>query len=208
VPVRSLAEQFFAERDIVPPSSSALFAAAATGAIRRSIPRWLGREEAPGRPKERLRYYFRGQASSTWGLSSTLYRAVHDANRVTEAGLARAEKAVLQEMRRQGLGHRMNDGELLMVLQHHAIPTTLIDFCRSALPALYFAAEQNDDQDGRLIVIGQRIDKLGGYPKLALGSARQLPWLDAAVGRSSITQAWSNTVACVDDAALDPRMRA
>jgi len=42
----------------------------------------------------------------------------------------------------------------------------------------------------------------------SLGSARQPPWLDAAVGRSPITQAWSNTVACVDDAALDPRMRA
>ena len=98
-----------------------------------------------------------------------LYRAVQGVGRVTEAKLAKAESAVIREMRHQGLGHRMSDGELLMVLQHHEIPTRLIDFCRSPLPALYFATEEMDGTDGRLFIVGQRIDSNDKYPTMSLG---------------------------------------
>jgi hypothetical protein len=201
----TIAAKFYSEREVEPPSIDALIAAA-KGRLRRSIPRWLKREELPGLPADELHYYFRGHADSTWGLSSTLYRLVQDVTRVTETRLIRAEAAVLNEMRCQGLGSNMTDGELLMVLQHHAIPTRLIDFCRSSLPALYFATERLEDRDGRLFMVGHRADVHGQYPELLLGDDEELPWIGAASGYAR--RQWSNSVAFVADLALDPRMRA
>jgi len=94
-----------------------------------------------------------------------------------------------------------------MVLQHHAIPTRLIDVCTSGLAALYFATEGPDTRDGRLFVIGQRLNS-GSLPTLALGKEEALPWLGAARGASYSAADWTATVLSVDDPALDPRMRA
>jgi hypothetical protein len=206
----SAGAQFLSEREITAPSIDALFnAARRTGGLRESAARWAGRDRLPGRPNDRLHYYFRGQTDASWTLSSTLYRAVQGVGRVTEAKLAKAEAAVIREMRHQGLGHRMSDGELLMVLQHHEIPTRLIDFCRSPLPALYFATEEMDGTDGRLFIVGQRIDNNDKYPTISLGRRNgALPWAGAAIGDTYSAREWSDTVACVDDDPLDPRMRA
>jgi len=46
---------------------------------------------------------------------------------VAEADIAKAETTIIETMRREGLGRRMTDGQLLMILQHHAIPTRLIE---------------------------------------------------------------------------------
>ena len=94
--------------------------------------------------------------------------------------------AVIRVIREQGLGHLMNDGELLMVLQHHQIPTRLIDVCRDPLPALFFATEGDDSQDGRMFMIGQRVDPVTGqHPKLILGGYSDLPWSGAAQRKHS-----------------------
>jgi hypothetical protein len=153
-----------------------------------------------------MRYLYRGQADSAWGLSSTLYRAVKGAGPVTEQILARAEGAIVAEMRKQGLGLRMKDGELLMVLQHHAIPTRLIDFCHSGLAALFFATSDADTTDGRLFVIGQRRSQASQL-QLALDREESLPWLGTARGRYA-RASWTASVFAVEDAPLDPRMRA
>jgi hypothetical protein len=138
-----------------------------------------------------------------------LYRATPSAKRVTESELASAERAIIKTMREEGLGKRMTDGELLMVLQHHAIPTRLIDFCRSILPALFFATEGGDGRDGRLFVIGQRVDPgTKMYPFLLLSDGNRVPWDQVASGTAWERDQWSNSVAVVDDGALDPRMRA
>src|SRR5258706_8655544 len=105
----ALAMKYWAEREITPPSADALFNAILKNSLRQNLARWIGREQLPGKPSDRLRYYFRGQADASWGLSSTLYRAVKSTTRTTEATLAKAESAVIREMRRQGLGHRMSD---------------------------------------------------------------------------------------------------
>jgi hypothetical protein len=103
----------------------------------------------------------------------------------------------------------MSDGELLTVLQHHAIPTRLIDVSRSALPALYFATETADRIDGRLFIVGLRIDPAsGGYPTIQLAGGRGLPWRGAAVGLKYSSYEWTQTVASAEDVSLDPRMRA
>jgi hypothetical protein len=205
---RPMAESFFSEREVIPPSLSALFNATSTGRLVRSIPGWANRNVLPGRPGDRLRYYYRGHADASWSLSSTLYRVVQGVGVVTERLLTKAESAVVREMRNQGLGHRMTDGELLMVLQHHQIPTRLIDFCRSQLTALYFATDELDSRDGRIFVIGQRIDDRGEYPKIVLDKEKVLPWQGTIRNTQYVSQVWSNTVACVEDAPLDPRMRA
>jgi hypothetical protein len=159
------AERFFSERDVTPPSVDALFSALRRG-FGQAIPRWLKREVLPGRSKESLTYYYRGHADTSWGLSSTLFRAIQTAGRVTEDSLTEAEAAVLTEMRNQGLGLRMNDGELLMVLQHHGIPTRLLDFCHSRETAMYFAVDDHGGTDGRLFVIGQRRSPDRSFPRI------------------------------------------
>jgi hypothetical protein len=147
---------------------------------------------------------YRGQATASHGLSSSLYRLCRDekGTTVAEADLQAAETAIIQAMRDEGLGRLMTDGELLMVLQHHGIPTRLIDVSTAATEALFFAVDHNDAADGRLFII----DVHAPGP-LALDADPQLPWTDAVWGTRT-TGAWSGTVSIVDAAALDPRMRA
>jgi hypothetical protein len=110
-------------------------------------------------------------------------------------------------MREQGLGHQMNDGQLSMVLQHHGIPTRLVDVSKGWLPALWFATD-GIPTDGRLIIIGLRRDANGGHPSIRLGDEAALPWENAAIGRRYSTRSWSESVLSVDDVSLDPRMQA
>jgi hypothetical protein len=191
----TLAGDFFGEREIVPPSAVALVDAAASGLLK-AIPAWLGPgcRALPGRPPQRLRAFYRGQSDASWGLSSGLYRVARGVGNgpVTEDLLSTTEQAILKAMRSEGLGHRMSDGELLTVLQHHAIPTRLIDVSRSALPALYFATETADRIDGRLFIVGLRIDPAsGGYPTIQLAGGRGLPWRGAAVGLKYSSYEWT-----------------
>lgn len=148
---------------------------------------------------------YRGQATAGHGLSSSLYRRcrVVKGPAVSEAHLANAETAIIQAMRAEGLGRLMTDGELLMVLQHHAIPTRLIDVSAAAMEALFFAVDHNDAADGRLFIIDVHTTD-----PMRLDASQELPWADAARGSTQSEGGWSATVAVVDAAALDPRMRA
>jgi hypothetical protein len=149
---------------------------------------------------------YRGQATASHGLSSSLYRLCRQerGTTVAEVDLKAAEMAIIEAMRAEGLGRLMTDGELLMILQHHGIPTRLIDVSTAATEALFFAVDQNDAADGRLFII----DVHAPVP-LALDDPAnpQLPWTDAVWGTRT-TGDWSGTVSIVDAAALDPRMRA
>jgi hypothetical protein len=138
-------------------------------------------------------------------LSSSLYRLCRNEKgaTVTEADLTTAETTIIQAMRKEGLGRLMTDGELLMVLQHHGIPTRLIDVSTAPTEALFFAVDQNDAADGRLFII----DVHEPVPLALDEEDPQLPWTDAVWGTRT-TKEWSGAVSIVDAAALDPRMRA
>lgn len=121
---------------------------------------------------------YRGQATAGHGLSSSLYRRCREVKgpAVSEAHLANAETAIIQAMRAEGLGRLMTDGELLMVLQHHAIPTRLIDVSAAAMEALFFAVDHNDAADGRLFIIDVHTTdpmRLDASQELPLGRCRQ-----------------------------------
>jgi hypothetical protein len=147
---------------------------------------------------------YRGQATASYGLSSSLYRLSREekGTTVAEADMQAAETAILLGMRNEGLGRLMTDGELLMVLQHHGIPTRLIDVSTAAREALFFAVDQNDAANGRLFIVDVR-----ARDPLPLDREQDLPWADAVWGRQSRGE-WSGTVALVDASPLDPRMRA
>lgn len=167
--------------------------------------------------------YFRGQTRSWHGFTSSLYRVCKQAvgdKQVDEIHFAAAEQAVIDALRKEGMGRRMTDGELLMIGQHHLVPTRLIDVSTMPLEALFFAVEKEDGTDGRLFVVAphqagsglpraQESLRLANRPAgVESADSRQLPWADAVRGTRQSNDGWSVQVRLVDEEPLDPRMRA
>lgn len=129
-----------------------------------------GLTPAPYGPGD-VRYFFRGQADARHGLKSSLYRILQEdfskgtAPRTIEDHMKSAETRVLKEAREQGIGRNLTSLELLTVLQHHGIPTRLIDVSASWRVALYFASEVDDSVDGRVFVIATRPSLWADFPR-------------------------------------------
>jgi hypothetical protein len=150
---------------------------------------------------------YRGQPNADYGLSPSLYRACRAVKAdVREADLAVAESAVIAAMRGEGVGRCMSDIELLQVLQHHGIPTRLVDVSTGPLEALFFAVDRNDGADGRLFLI--RLDAESEGDALLDKPGRPLPWEGMAHGQTRALDAWTQTLALIEADPLDPRMRA
>lgn len=153
---------------------------------------------------------YRGQARDEYGLTSSLYRLCRKArpNGVTERTIADVEARLITDMRAEGIGRRMSDGQLLSVLQHHGVPTRLIDFSRTPLEALYFAVENHDTIDGRLFIVHAHghPDSMDVVLDVGPDTSSALPWADLARGSEYASSPWTQTVALVDPNDLDPRM--
>ncbi|MEN8655254.1 FRG domain-containing protein [Streptomyces sp. 21So2-11] len=153
--------------------------------------------------------FYRGQSDADHGLSSSLFRVLRaSVSRVTEYRMAKVEEHILQVMRSEGLGRLMTDGQLLGLLQHHGIPTRLIDVSKSPLEALFFAVDQDHDLDGRLFVIQLHPSDGGEMDAIDLNDQHELEWADAARGEQYAKSSWTGRVAVIDPQDLDPRMRA
>jgi len=149
--------------------------------------------------------YFRGQSDIAYGLTSSLYRQFREAKPVgtiTEHMLGTAETALIKEMRDQGLGRRMTDFQLITVLQHHLMPTRLIDVSRSPLESLYFAVENHHGTDGVLFLINPR-----GADGVEFADSA-LPWEHFKSTEHYGDSGWTNKVTVAEHDALDPRMTA
>ncbi|WP_330346705.1 FRG domain-containing protein (plasmid) [Streptomyces europaeiscabiei] len=205
----SLAGEFFAEREI----NSQI----GLNDTQESLWEWLreGAESShsagcpvlPHSSAENI--FYRGQSNADHGLSSSLFRVLSaSVSRVTEYRMAKVEEHILKVMRGQGLGRLMTDGQLLGLLQHHGIPTRLIDVSKSPLEALFFAVDQDHDLDGRLFVIQLHPSDGGETDTIDLTDQHQLEWADAARGEQYAKSSWTGRVAVIDPQDLDPRMRA
>lgn len=121
--------------------------------------------------------FFRGQASADWGLHSSLYRLLEGRDAFkkgrgrgkvegNETKIAEAEKRILSLARENGVGRGLSQLETLTVLQHHGVPTRLIDVSTDWKVALYFACETLDSVDGRLFIVATSVDRwLSNFPK-------------------------------------------
>lgn len=92
-----------------------------------------------------LPMWFRGQSKSEWQLVPKILRA--DAGEHSESFLIRRFKqnaSLLLQQRPQ------NDFEWMFLMQHHSMPTRLLDWSESPLVALYFAVEANHGDEGAL----------------------------------------------------------
>ncbi|MCW1805267.1 FRG domain-containing protein [Brachybacterium squillarum] len=92
-------------------------------------------------------YAWRGQRNADWKLASFLYRHLDERGiKVTEETLRAEEKRIIEEARRWGLGRDLGasatDLHLLATLQHHGVPTRLIDVTSNPMTALWFALEE------------------------------------------------------------------
>lgn len=182
-------------------------------------------------PDDTDKLFFRGQSDSSHALSNALFRRIakeKGGSRVMERQLARVESAVIRSAREEGIGRHMTDGELLAVLQHHGVPTRLLDFSLDPMDALYFASESHDERDGRLFVVYTTSPSMGlpsdREPVLfrrgplapadwegaveRLDRWRRLPWAGFGVGTERSSSNWTWRVSSIESPDIDPRMRA
>lgn len=99
-------------------------------------------------------YAWRGQSNAMWRLSSSLFRYLDDDGQETDEDSVRAaELSILDEARRWGLGRDLGasatDMHLLAMLQHHGVPTRLIDVTSNPMTALWFALEDQILWEGK-----------------------------------------------------------
>lgn len=103
-------------------------------------------------PIEVDRFLFRGHSDCNYELIPAIGRGRRSAGDVSilneERNLIEMAKYKLPDIFHGDL----QPVELLALLQHHGIPTRLLDVSESALVALYFACCSNDDKDGEVIV--------------------------------------------------------
>lgn len=101
----------------------------------------------------------------------------------------------------------MKDGELLAVLQHHGIPTRLIDVSERPREALFFAVDRDDDIPGRLFIIRLKPGSEGQH-RIDLRANDALEWEGTKRGTKQARGEWTTRVAVDESNPLDPRMRA
>lgn len=100
--------------------------------------------------------YWRGQCDESWGVRSSLARLTNSPAGLKDVDLKEAESQLVNEAKSwvtSTFAKPANDLEWLALLQHHGIPTRLIDFTPDPLIATFFAVETLDSIEGRLFGI-------------------------------------------------------
>jgi hypothetical protein len=121
-----------------------------------------------------LQVFWRGQAHHEWALMSSLARRLAQIAVVDDELMDRIEQALLDESDQWILELKeacyKEPLAKLAYLQHHGVPTRLLDFTSNPWFATFFAAESHDDSDGRLFALLVRENDV--LPK----TPRDTPW--------------------------------
>lgn len=107
---------------------------------------------------------FRGQSNQAYELLPGIARGRHSSCQCTifndERNLIEMAKFKMPDVFRND----QTPLELLALLQHHGVPTRLLDVTENALVALYFACCSNPNTDGEVIVFKRRNESITNYP--------------------------------------------
>lgn len=110
------------------------------------------------------RLLFRGHADKSYALMPSLGR---DREFATQISIFNEERNLI-EMAKYRIPDVFHDSldslELLALLQHHGIPTRLLDVTENALVALYFACCDKPDTDGEVFLFKENMTDITNYP--------------------------------------------
>jgi len=103
------------------------------------------------------RVFWRGQANHEWGLTSSLVRQLTPLTAIDDDLLNRVEQELLDEatgwITELGQAPYSEPLAKLAYLQHHGIPTRLLDFTSDPWKAVFFSADSHDHVDGRVFAL-------------------------------------------------------
>ncbi len=131
----------------------------------------------------RIAYSYRGQSDADWDLKPGLLRFI-EKNELSEEDALSLEKNATSEFQSQAHIHLppneyQNTKDTFSwwsVMQHHGVPTRLLDWTRSIFVAAYFATAENLERDGAIWLIHvnsirQKMLELYGEADLPIKSA-------------------------------------
>lgn len=91
--------------------------------------------------------WFRGQTKKEYKLVPSFYRKATAVSEMTLIKKFKQNASLLLS------NNNSDDFEWLFIMQHHGVPTRLLDWTESSLVALYFACEDMFDKEGSLWVL-------------------------------------------------------